>query len=138
MDKPEFIEKAPSYYALGLMLALWDGTLEPLMLNNVSRISNQLAPDGSGTLFSKTPLLSAAVDLLTREGGPICVIDDFAPTIYKKGPDYSNWFFNVAPGTTPRLARGCEPRAGSIANGGEPRTHIRSGITASNMLENSE
>jgi hypothetical protein len=105
MDKPEFIKKAPVYYAIGLLAALWDGKLEPLILSNAHSLSYRWDTGSDSSLFNKAPLLKAAVALLMQEGVLVCVTDEFAPPAYRKAAEVSDWFYKVAPGRFPPFAK---------------------------------
>lgn len=116
MDKPEFIEKAPAYYALGLVVALWDKP-EPFLIEKISSVAYGLSINSkqAETFFGKAPLLDAAINLLLEEGALVRITADFGPPMYKKSPRCSDWFYKQAPAKFPAFAnskRGTTKRFG--------------------------
>jgi hypothetical protein len=92
MDKAEFAEKAPLYYAAMMAEAL--DTRAPAVLTLVE-IQNALgAPN---RLFLNRPLVDQAIKLLSDEGALTVIKDDFGEDLFAPSNTLYRWYRDLAP-----------------------------------------
>jgi hypothetical protein len=96
MEKGEFIEKAPLYYALGIAVTLGDAKGNA---KTVVELDNILST--SRTYLDKEPLINQATKFLYENQALEIVPDDFGPTLYKASGTLAGWIENVAPDKFP-------------------------------------
>ena len=88
MDKQEYVEKAPIYYALGIAVAL-------LANNNKGAKSladlDQIVEPSTYRYFLKAPVVDQALKILVEADVVEVIPDDFGPTIYRPTPELKSW-----------------------------------------------
>src|SRR6266498_4158599 len=91
MDKPEFIEKAPTYYALGIALALRSGsgarTIQEL---------DESFERSNYRYFQKERLVDQALKILLDSDVLEIIEDDFGPPLYKETSKLPAWMRDEA------------------------------------------
>jgi hypothetical protein len=93
LDKLEYIEKAPEYYALGIVLGLLNFELTGTRAGTIRHLDVAFNPSASGkNFFMHEPLTKEAVNLLARLGCVEIIQDDFGPTAYGPSARLRKWF----------------------------------------------
>lgn len=90
MDKRDFVERAPRYYALAICLAVrQNGTLSQ---NDIRRSFVAKNFGDAATLLKREPIWSAAVDWLVERSMVIEMKGAFGPALYRVGPSFeAHW-----------------------------------------------
>jgi hypothetical protein len=89
MDKPEFVEKAPLYYALAIIVTMPPSPSRLIGISNV--VASFINGAGFDKLTVKIDLIRRAMIFLQSEGLVDIVEDDFGPTMYAVNGDIVNW-----------------------------------------------
>jgi hypothetical protein len=89
MDKSEFVDKAPQYYALGIVVALAQN-------NNKSGKTladlDAIIESSSYKYFQKQPIVDHALGILVNAGAVEIIEDDFGPEIIKATGSLQKWW----------------------------------------------
>jgi hypothetical protein len=91
MDKDEFIEKAPLYYALAIAVTLSNAKKQ---VNTIGELDNQISTNN--VYLEKAPLIDAATKLLSRENAMLVIADDFGPALFRASEELSTWLDGAA------------------------------------------
>ncbi|MEM8574518.1 MAG: hypothetical protein AAGF48_07770 [Pseudomonadota bacterium] len=95
MEKSEYIEKAPYYYALAIAVALRNGE----NVKTQREIEQYFA--SVRTVFAHAPLFREAIAILKKHNNIIIVHDDFGPNVIDTNDSFLSWFgskqFNEVP-----------------------------------------
>jgi hypothetical protein len=92
MDKLEFIERAPGYYVVGIIVAL-SKLGEGLVTSDAIKGRFDPAED----YFRNNKLWEVAVAILHSHGVIDIISDDFGPTLYKSRSPLDKWLEDTAP-----------------------------------------
>ena len=87
MDKFEFMEKAPQYYALGIAVALHNMGAEGKRASTINQLAAALSPEMRSYIFERDRLVNEAAQLLSDCGYIKVMKFDFAPTVYRATDD---------------------------------------------------
>lgn len=100
MDKIEFIEKAPLYYAAGIAFALLHAGDDVFTRD---AIDNRLDPEIAN--FKRDPLWNRAVSILRSHNVLSIIADDFGPVLYAPRPELDAWIGEAAPKLYPLFSK---------------------------------
>jgi len=107
MDKPEFCEKAPFYYALAIArLLIEDEDIRSKDDMTISYIEEGDGPASDGYCYILNDVLFAEAIELLRNWGVVAVIeDDFSPQFYRRTRNFPRWWENDAPKDIPLFGK---------------------------------
>jgi len=94
VDKSEYVEKAPIYYALGIAIGIAD---EPSTIAlSMDQVHSNFSPGSSYGYFRHSTLANTAIKLLHDAGAIEVIVDDFGPILVRSKHDLSSWLRGAA------------------------------------------
>lgn len=88
MEKADYLQRAPTYYALVMAIALRKGSGRYLTLRD---LSGMLVGFSEPSIFSREQVSIAATKLLQKAGVVEVIHDDFGPTLYSAMDRLDHW-----------------------------------------------
>jgi hypothetical protein len=101
MDKLDFIQKAPTYYALAIAIVL----LNEKAPKSPEQIVYEFSAGEPFSSMRSPALRDYAFKMLVRDGGVIEIADDFGPTVYKAIDNFEGWLWTDAADKYPLFKR---------------------------------
>jgi hypothetical protein len=93
MDKGDFVEKAPQYYAFMLVLLFVE---KGKGARTIAQLDTEVEPS-SYRYFAKPPVLEQALRFLLNAKVIELIADDFGPPLFRSTATLTNWWAGTAP-----------------------------------------